>query len=146
MVKGYIYCLKNPLNNDAVFYVGQTVLKLKDRLQSHIRESRFRVNSKGTIIQSILEAKQMPIIEVLEEFNKETYSDFQSLMNTREAYWITQFSNLCNKSHAGYELICDNCLTPFTAKRLRAKFCSDICRASFHQKNLKIPLKLLPPL
>lgn len=141
MVTGSVYCLRNPLNDDAIFYVGQTVLKLKDRLQSHIRESRFRKNAKGMVIKNILDAKKMPLIESLEDFTGETYSEFSALMTNREMYWIGRFENLCNKSHAGYELICDNCLNKFTAKRLRAKFCSDICRASFHQNNPKKEIK-----
>lgn len=136
-VTGHIYCLKDPTDNDRIFYVGQTVMKLNERAVNHVTESRFRMTAKGLVITKIIEAGFRPIIESLEQFDADSYSDIDALMNEREIYWIQQFKGLCNKNYAGLDLICDNCANPFKAKRSRAKFCSDVCRASFHQKKAK---------
>lgn len=140
--KGYVYCLKNPLKENIVFYVGQTTMPIAERLQNHIRESRFRKNSKGLVILSIVAEDKKPIIEILEEVNGGSYAEVVKKLSKREKYWIQKFEGLCNKYHVGFDIICDNCGTPFTAKRQRAKFCSDICRASFHQSILEKPKKV----
>lgn len=59
-----IYCLKNPIDRNRVFYVGRTTQKLSVRLLGHIHGS---ANPKvKIIIKFILLAGKRPIIQQLE--------------------------------------------------------------------------------
>ena len=87
---GFIYCLKNPLEDNKIFYIGKTVNSLNKRLKEHINENNNK--EKNNIIKLILNAKENVIIEQIE------FVDDISILNEREKYWIKQFNEkgLCN--------------------------------------------------
>ena len=87
---GFIYCLKNPLEDNKIFYIGKTVNSLNKRLKEHINENKNK--EKNNIIKLILNAKENVIIEQIE------FVDDISILNEREKYWIKQFNEkgLCN--------------------------------------------------
>jgi excinuclease UvrABC nuclease subunit len=60
----YIYCLKDPRNNE-IRYVGKAV-NLEKRLYGHIHNGKDRNIHKTNWIQSILNEGLEPIIEELE--------------------------------------------------------------------------------
>lgn len=88
---GFVYCLKNPLENNKIFYIGKTIGSLNKRLKEHINENKNK--EKNSIIKSILDAKQNVIIEEFE------FVDNISILDEREKYWIKEFSEngLSNK-------------------------------------------------
>lgn len=89
---GFVYCLKNPLENSKIFYIGKTTSSLNKRLKEHINENKNK--EKNAIIKLILDAKQNVIIEEIE------FVDNISILDEREKYWIKEFSEkgLSNKS------------------------------------------------
>ena len=89
---GFVYCLKNPLENSKIFYIGKTTSSLNKRLKEHINENKNK--EKNAIIKLILDSNQNVIIEEIE------FVDNISILDEREKYWIKEFSEkgLCNKS------------------------------------------------
>lgn len=89
---GFVYCLKNPLEDHKIFYIGKTTSSLNKRLKEHINENKNK--EKNNIIKLILDAKQNVIIEEIE------FVDNISILDEREKYWIKEFSEkgLSNKS------------------------------------------------
>jgi hypothetical protein len=89
---GFIYCLKNPLEDSKIFYIGKTISSLNKRLKEHINENKNK--EKNSIIKLILDAKQNVIIEEIE------FVDNISILDEREKYWIKEFyeKGLSNKS------------------------------------------------
>ena len=127
---GFVYLLRNPID-DAVFYVGQTVYQLHERLRGHLSEKGKGIKNK--IISEIISHNLLPIIEQLEsvEYNQNGIN----LLNERELFWIKHYSPPGNRLHVlVYIKKCANCEAVFEAKRERAMYCSDLCRASKRQK------------
>jgi predicted GIY-YIG superfamily endonuclease len=138
--QNFIYALKNPKNNE-IFYVGQT-WNLTQRLKKHIYDAQ---NNKGNIqkneyINSLLAENITPIIEALETIPGH-YNDNVALINERECFWVSQhLTTITNEIHEKSNgLLCLNCdkeLSPGRGKRAKV-FCSDRCRATYHQKSKK---------
>lgn len=59
-----IYCLKNPIDRNRVFYVGRTTCPLKVRLAGHLSNQTNR--RMREIIKAIKEAGKIPSIHQLE--------------------------------------------------------------------------------
>lgn len=74
-----IYCLKNPVDRNRVFYVGRTMQPLKLRLYGHIHSNNRRIKD---IMKSIKDAGKKPIIESLEVCTG------YLLPSVREMFWI----------------------------------------------------------
>lgn len=133
---GVVYLLRNPLDG-TVFYVGQTVYKISERLRGHLSEKS--TGTKNSIIKSILSQNLMPVIEELEsvEYNPCGIN----LFNERELFWIKHYTPIGNLLHvAVYVKQCAKCVKTFESKRSRAMYCSDVCRASVSQsKRASIP-------
>lgn len=85
-MKAKIYALIDPINNE-IKWVGKTIMKLNDRLNSHIQNSRFEKYKIGCKkwIQSLLKNNKKPIIKLIEE--TDNYIE-------REKYWIKYYKNL----------------------------------------------------
>lgn len=78
-----IYTLSDPITLD-VRYVGKTSYSLNDRLAKHlcIKEKNYR----GNWIRKLLNLKQKPIIEILEEVTESSWKK-------SEIFWIEQMKN-----------------------------------------------------
>ena len=87
-----IYTLTNPINND-IFYVGQTMKNLSERLAGHINETGGSNRDKILYIKNILESGQKPIIQEVETIHVRCYIDKASV-NEREAYWIKYYKGI----------------------------------------------------
>jgi hypothetical protein len=83
---GYIYCLKNPLENNKIFYIGKTTYSIDRRLNGHLAK-RNKNNEKNRLINLILDAGMDIIIEEIE------FVDNISILDERERYWVEKFSN-----------------------------------------------------
>lgn len=132
-MEGKVYLLRNPIDG-VVFYVGQTIYKLSERLRGHISEKGNSVKIK--IISEILEKKLLPVIEELEcmEYNQEC----AKILNERELFWIKHYNPIGNRLHVFFcTKKCRMCESDFESKSERKVFCSDICRSKFGQKNKK---------
>jgi len=94
-----IYVLKNPTTNE-IFYVGQTMKELEERLKQHISETEVN-KEKTDYIQNILSEGKRPLIESVEVIRAICYIDRLSV-NEREIYWIKYYKalgcNLLNKA------------------------------------------------
>jgi len=91
-----IYTLSDP-NTHEIRYIGKTKSKINTRLKQHIRDTYKYNNHRVNWIKSILCKGKMPIIELLDETDK----NWQIL----ECYWISQFKawgfNLTNMTDGG---------------------------------------------
>jgi len=85
----YVYVLKDPTDNDEVFYVGKTVKDLKIRLSGHLSDSGGDTE-KGKRIQRILDLGQKPLIEAIETIYGTCYIDKVKILE-REHYWIKYY-------------------------------------------------------
>lgn len=85
---GFIYCLRNPLKNNSIFYVGRTIISLPKRLSGHIRQSAKKSGTKENIIQSILKEGEEVIIEQLELITDGSISQIEKKLSEREKFWI----------------------------------------------------------
>lgn len=86
-----IYVLKNPFNGD-VFYVGQTMQTLAERLVGHLSctgNNRDKIN----YIREILEKGEKPVIEDVESIHAKCYID-KVLVHERENYWINHYRGI----------------------------------------------------
>ena len=84
---GFVYCLKNPLEDNKVFYIGKTVGPLSKRLSNHIC-GKNKNTEKDKIINLILDAGMDIIIEEIE------FVENISILNKRERFWIQEFSRI----------------------------------------------------
>jgi GIY-YIG catalytic domain len=85
----FVYVLKDPTDNNEVFYVGKTVKDLKTRLSGHLSDSGDG-SEKGSRIQEIINKGDKPIIEAIETIYGTCYID--KIKNlSREYYWIRHF-------------------------------------------------------
>lgn len=84
-----LYVLKNPLNNNEIFYVGQTFHALETRLSGHISETGAN-REKINYIQAIINAGSRPTIEAVEVIRGTCYID-KLKVNEREIYWIRYY-------------------------------------------------------
>lgn len=95
-----IYKLLHPETMD-VKYIGATVNSLGQRLSHHIYTAKSR---RGTIVSkwiwSLLQEELRPIIELVEDCNKDDWQD-------KEKYWISQYDNLYNQRSGGSGIIVD---------------------------------------
>jgi len=82
---GFVYCLKNPLEDNKIFYIGKTIGSLNKRLKEHINNKSLNAN-KENIIKLILDAQKDVIIEEIE------FVEDISILDEREKYWIREFS------------------------------------------------------
>ena len=80
---GFVYCLKNPLENNKIFYIGKTTTSLNKRLKDHLNNDGNK--EKDDIIKLILNAKENVIIEQVE------FVDDILMLDEREKYWIKEF-------------------------------------------------------
>jgi len=87
-----IYILKNPLDNQ-IFYVGQTINDLSERLYGHINQTGASNRDKINYIKSIIEKGEKPIIEQVETIHTTCYIDKASV-NERENYWIKYYRGI----------------------------------------------------
>ena len=83
---GFVYCLRNPLDDNKVFYVGKTICSLSKRLNQH-KNDKNQDTEKGKVIKLILDSKMDVIIEEIE------FVDNVLLLDEREKYWIKNFSD-----------------------------------------------------
>lgn len=102
-----IYVLKNPFNNE-VFYVGQTMKLVEERLYQHINQEESNLK-KVEYIKGILSSGGKPIIETIEVIKSTCYSD-KLAVNEREIYWIKYYSQsgvvLLNSASTGENVRC----------------------------------------
>lgn len=85
---GFVYCLRNPLENNKIFYIGKTINSLNKRLKEHINNcNTIEKKEKDNIINLILDAKMDVIIEEIE------FVENISILDEREKYWIKNFSD-----------------------------------------------------
>lgn len=85
---GFVYCLRNPLENNKIFYIGKTINSLNKRLKEHVSNcNKNNKNEKDNIIKLILDAKMDVIIEEIE------FIEDISILDEREKYWIKSFSD-----------------------------------------------------
>jgi hypothetical protein len=84
-----IYVLKNPLFNDEIFYVGQTLKNLEERLYQHIQQTGTN-RDKIKYIRAIIDAGSRPVIESVEVMRGTCFID-KMLVNERELYWIKYY-------------------------------------------------------
>lgn len=86
-----IYILKNPITNE-IFYVGQTVNDLSERLAGHIAETGAN-RDKIHYIKNIIDQGGRPIIQEIETIHTTCYIDKASV-NEREMYWIRYYRGI----------------------------------------------------
>lgn len=97
MEKVFIYCLKDTEGN--VKYVGKTI-NMNRRLHNHIAAAKLDTAGRPVCvwIMSLLNQKLRPVIEVIEECDKDIWID-------RESFWIKHYKNkcsdLCNVTNGG---------------------------------------------
>lgn len=89
---GFIYCLRNPLNKNEIFYVGKTIVSLNKRINGHLSESKKKDDKKSSIIRNILAAGEDVIIEQIEVVSCDTITETEKILKEREDYWIKKFS------------------------------------------------------
>jgi predicted GIY-YIG superfamily endonuclease len=92
MDAGFVYCLKNPLNKDEVFYVGKTILPLEKRLTAHLSECTKKTDKKSNLVRQIIEAGETVIIEQLEVIVKDTLRETEKELAEREKFWIEEMA------------------------------------------------------
>lgn len=95
-MKGKIYVLKHP-DTKQIRYVGQTIQKLENRMNTHIYDSLYRNKGKYNTrkcnwFKKLFRESKSPIIECIEEVNK-------SDLDSREIYWIKFYRD------SGYDLL-----------------------------------------
>lgn len=79
-----IYCLKNPIDRNRIFYVGRTTQPLKFRLYGHIsRPSNCRMRE---ILKSINQAGRKPSIHLLE------VCEGYLVPMLMERYWVKHYN------------------------------------------------------
>ena len=85
---GFVYCLRNPLEDNKIFYIGKTINSLNKRLKEHVSNcNKNDKNEKDSIIKLILDAKIDVIIDEIE------FVEDISILDEREKYWIKTFSD-----------------------------------------------------
>jgi len=87
-----IYTLTNPISNE-IFYVGQTILSLQERLSGHISQTGASNRDKINYIKEILNQGEKPIIKEVETIHTKCYIDKASV-NERENYWIKYYRSI----------------------------------------------------
>lgn len=85
----YVYVLKDPTENNEVFYVGKTIKDLKVRLSGHLSDSGGD-SEKGKRIQLILDRGEKPVIEAIETIYCSCYIDKIKILE-REHFWIRYY-------------------------------------------------------
>src|SRR5580693_4204380 len=81
-----IYVLKDPFT-DEVFYVGQTLKELEERLYGHMKESPDVNPGKNERIKGITGQGSKPVIMAVDTIMATCYSD-KLFVNDREIFWI----------------------------------------------------------
>lgn len=82
-MKGYIYSLKNPINNE-IFYIGNTMQSLEERLNGHINS----IKHYNCAVAIYLFCKGIiPVIELIEFYPNIT----KHKIRDNERFWIEQF-------------------------------------------------------
>lgn len=93
---GYIYALTHPVT-DEIRYIGKTIVSIDLRLSRHKAQSNIGKSHVKSWIKFLKQQGLNPRITVIEECNN-------SVLNDREIYWITYYSdkaNLCNITKGG---------------------------------------------
>lgn len=93
---GFVYCLRDPLNNNEIFYIGKTIVSLKKRITGHLSESKNKHDKKSSIIKNILDAGEDVIIEQIEVVYGDTIIETEKILKERETFWIKEFSKTQN--------------------------------------------------
>src|SRR4051812_33747658 len=86
-----IYVLKNPFT-DEVFYVGQTMKLLEERLYQHMAQDGSNT-LKVAYIKAIVEQGGKPIIEAIETIKTTCYID-KMAVNEKEIVWIRHYKSI----------------------------------------------------
>lgn len=132
-----IYALRNPLENEVIFYVGQSKDPFK-RLLNHMRDSLLDKYPYHKTILEICKQGKMPIVEILEEITYNT--ELNQCRNAdhvcqREKFWIKQYANqLKNIAHNEFGKLvaksrkCNRCGNEYCYQKESSKFCSTECR------------------
>lgn len=103
---GIVYCLRNPLDDNNIFYVGKTIFSLNKRLAAHLHTSKKEDDKKSSIIKTILQAGEDVVIEQLEIISEDGIIATQNKLLERENYWIrhisetTSITNIVNNPNA----------------------------------------------
>lgn len=87
-----IYILINPIT-DEIFYVGQTILSLQERLYGHLNQTGSSNREKINYIKEILNQDRKPVIKEVETIHTRCYIDKASV-NERENYWIKYYRSI----------------------------------------------------
>lgn len=84
----YVYCLRNPIENYDIFYVGRTYTP-NLRLTQHITagRSQLKITGKNMIIRDILDANKIPLMAIID--STKIWCNYDRYMaNYKEIYWI----------------------------------------------------------
>lgn len=104
-IGGFVYCLKNPLLNNEIFYIGKTLLPLHHRLWGHKAQASKSSDEKSLVLNSLKDAGVEPIIEFVEMIEGDSKDVVNSRLLEREKYWISEYiksTNLLNKHKTLY--------------------------------------------
>ena len=92
-----IYTLTDP-NTNLVMYVGKTILRICNRMSSHIHCAKHFTTPRDIWIKELLDNNQRPVATIIE------YTDIIN-WEIREQFWIAFYrnlnSNLCNITKGG---------------------------------------------
>lgn len=91
-MKTYIYALKDPITEE-IRYIGKSD-NPEIRLKNHIYKCKQSKKHSAQWIQSLINKELKPILEILEECNKDIWEE-------REIYWISKYNNLTNHTTGG---------------------------------------------
>lgn len=96
-MKVRIYTLTDPRTN-IVMYVGRTILRLCNRLSSHVHCAKHNKTPRDLWFKELLDLGLKPIITCIEEVSHDIWEE-------KEKYWIAYYKkinpNLCNLAIGG---------------------------------------------
>lgn len=84
----YVYCLRNPIDDYGVFYVGRSY-NPSLRLTQHIGDGRssLKATGKNMIIRDILDCGKIPVMSIIDSTKIWCRYD-RYMANYKEIYWI----------------------------------------------------------
>lgn len=113
------------MENNAIFYIGRTLVSLDKRLTGHLSDKSAPKSKKTSIIKSILDAGQDVVIEPLETIQGDSIEQIDKKLAEREKYWISELSkenNLANKAHNAANRSPNTAVTLYIDQPIVAKF------------------------
>lgn len=103
LYEGYIYKIVNDVNDK--IYIGQTTTTLKQRMNSHLYQSRK--NKSNSVLYSAIQKygeDHFSIISI-QSYTAESKNELVNILNKEEIYYIHEFNSLLpngyNLSHGG---------------------------------------------